>query len=297
MNSKQQKNLLDSFVEVVRRTSCELPKDVKEAIKAGREAEVEGSQARYAMDIIWDNIRLAKEKSQPICQDTGSILFFLHYPQKLDGEDLSKLLSKAVIKATSNGYLRQNSVDSLSGKNSGNNVGPGSPTVHALPWKKNYIDLRIILKGGGSENMGTQYSLPDSILGAGRDLNGVKKCILDAVNRAQGKGCGPGVLAVGVGGDRSSGFLLSKEQLLRKLSDKNKNELLRDLEDECLQFSNQLGIGPMGFGGKTTLLGVKVGVLNRLPASFFVSGSYMCWACRRQGAKISPVGKIQSWFY
>jgi fumarate hydratase class I len=297
MNTTQQKKFLEAFVEIIRKTSTELPKDVVEAIKKGKEQEQVESRGDYALGIIQKNIDLAKLKSQPLCQDTGSILFYIHYPYKTDAELLSKVIKKAVSEATKKGYLRQNSVDSLTGKNNGTNVGPGTPTLHLEPWKKDHFDIRLMLKGGGCENVGAQYSLPDSRIGAGRDLAGVKKCILDAVQQAQGKGCGPGILGVTIGGDRATGYLHSKEQFLRKMTDKNTNPVLATLETEVTSEANKLGIGPMGFGGKTTLLGTKVSVLNRLPASYFVSVSYMCWAFRRQGAQVSAKGEIKKWFY
>lgn len=292
-----QSRLTESFVEIIRKTSAELPKDVVDAIQANAKREEEASRGRYAMDIIQKNIGLAKLKSQPLCQDTGSILFFINYPSRLEQTELEKAAVSAVKTATKKGYLRQNSVDSITGKNSGDNVGPGTPTFHFHPWKKDFIDVRLILKGGGCENVGAQYSLPDSRIGAGRDLEGVRKCILDAVVQAQGKGCGPGILGVTIGGDRATGFLVSKEQFLRKMGDKNKDERLGLLETKVVQEANQLGIGPMGFGGKTTLLGCKITALNRLPASFFVSVSYMCWAYRRQGAVIDKKAEIKKWLY
>src|SRR4051812_29339235 len=291
------KQLQDSLIEIIRKTSAELPQDVIDVIQKGRKSEEQGSRGDYALGIIEKNIGLAKLKSQPLCQDTGSVLFYVHYPRKMNAEELGKLCRKAVVAATKKGYLRQNSVDSLSGKNNGTNVGPGAPTLHLEPWSKDYLDVRLILKGGGCENVGAQYSLPDTRIGAGRDLKGVKKCILDAVQQAQGKGCGPGILGVTIGGDRATGYLSSKEQFLRKMGDRNSDPVLAQLEAECLADANQLGIGPMGFGGKTTLMGVKVGALNRVPASYFVSVSYMCWAYRRQGAQVTPKGEIQKWFY
>ncbi len=297
MNTALQKKLFASLIEVIRKTSTELPDDVVKALDAGRSVEEEGSRGKYALEIIKDNIGIAKKKSQPLCQDTGSVLFFIHYPAKSDYDMLVKLIKKAVTASTKKGYLRQNSVDSLTGVNNGTNVGPGTPTIHAEPWKKDHFDIRLILKGGGCENVGAQYSLPDSRVGAGRDLVGVKKCILDAVQQAQGKGCGPGILGVTIGGDRATGYLVSKEQFLRTMEDKSPNPVLAKLEDEITREANTLGIGPMGFGGKTTLLKTKIAAINRLPASFFVSVSYMCWAYRRQGAKISARGEIQKWIY
>jgi fumarate hydratase class I len=289
--------LKSSFIEIIRKTSSELPDDVVRAIQENAKREEDQSRGRYAMDIIQKNVHLAKLKSQPLCQDTGSILFFINYPSKVDQTVIEKAATQAVKAATAKGYLRQNSVDSITGKNSGNNVGPGTPTFHFHPWKKDTYDIRLILKGGGCENVGAQYSLPDTRIGAGRDLEGVRKCILDAVTQAQGKGCGPGILGVTIGGDRATGYLVSKEQFLRTMGDKNRDDRLGLLEKQIVEDANKLGIGPMGFGGKTTLLGCKITALNRLPASFFVSVSYMCWAYRRQGAMLSPKAEIKKWVY
>ncbi len=297
MNKTLQTKLHDSLVEIIRKTSAELPNDVFKAVEAGRKVEEENSSAKYAMNIICDNVEIAKKKSQPLCQDTGTVLFYIHFPMKTDYELLQKLIKKAIVSATKKGYLRQNSVDSITGKNSGNNVGPGAPVIHAEPWKKDTFEIKLMLKGGGCENVGAQYSLPDGRLGAGRDLKGVHKCILDAVQNAQGKGCGPGILGVCIGGDRGNGYMASKEQFLRKLDDKNKNPELAKLEEAITNEANTLGIGPMGFGGKTTLLGTKITALNRVPASFFVSVSYMCWAFRRQGATVTSKGEIKKWLY
>ena len=193
--------------------------------------------------------------------------------------------------------MRQNSVDSLTGKNDTMNIGPGHPSIHFHEHKSKTVEIRLMLKGGGCENVGAQYALPYSPLGAGRDLEGVRKVILDAVQKAQGKGCGPGVLGVCIGGDRGSGYIESKEQLLRSLDDKNSHKDLKKLEADIVETSNKLGIGPMGFGGKTTLLGCKISALNRLPASYFVSISYMCWAFRRQGVTLTGKQKISKWLY
>jgi len=294
------KQFAPSLLELIRRASAELPDDVVRTIETQRQLEVAGSQARYALDIISENIVLAKEKSQPLCQDTGSILFFVKAPLGFDQRLFSETARNAVAKATAKGYLRQNSVEPLTGKNTGNNLGPGFPTFHFEQHEDNRlkdIDVRLILKGGGCENCGAQYSLPNRQIEADRNLEGVKRCILDAVIEAQGKGCAPGILGVCIGGDRATGYVNSKEQLLRQLDDTNPNPKLAQLESDIVRISNELGIGPMGFGGKTTLLGCKIGVLNRLPASYFVSVSYMCWADRRQGVLLDSDGKISSWLY
>jgi fumarate hydratase class I len=289
--------LQDSLLELIRRTSTEIPDDVHKAILDSLEQEKKGTIAESAMKIIDQNIALAKNKSQPICQDTGSIIFYVDCPIGYDQIGFEEAAREAVKLATKKGFLRQNSVDSLTGKNDGTNLGPGSPTVHFHQHRSPDVSVRLVLKGGGCENVGAQYSLPNEKLNANRDLDGCRKAILDAVLQAQGKGCGPGILGVCIGGDRATGYEQSKQQLLRKLDDRNVNPELDKLEQDIVETANKLGIGPMGFGGKTTLLGTKIGVLNRLPASFFVSVSYMCWAYRRQGIALDGNGTIQKWLY
>src|SRR3954471_20705970 len=285
--------LPDSLLELIRRTSAEIPADVQEAILASLENEKKGTIAESALKIIERNIELAKQKSQPICQDTGSIIFYVECPIGFDQIEFEETLRKAVRLATKKGFLRQNSVDSLTGVNDGTNVGPGSPTVHFHQHHSTDLVIRLILKGGGCENVGAQYSLPNEKLKAGRDLDGCRKVILDAVLQAQGKGCGPGILGVCIGGDRATGYEFSKQQFLRNLDDQNENDELDRLEQDIVDTANKLGIGPMGFGGKTTLLGVKICAANRVPASYFVSISYMCWAYRRQGVTLGTTGEIQ----
>ena len=289
--------LPDSLLELIRRTSAEIPDDVHRAILASLQREQPDTIAQSALQIIEQNIGLAKTKSQPICQDTGSILFYVDCPVAFDQLAFAEAAHDAVKLATKKGYLRQNSVDSLTGKNDGTNLGPGSPVLHFHQHLSSEVNVRLILKGGGCENVGAQYSLPNEKLKANRDLNGCRKAILDAVLQAQGKGCSPGILGVCIGGDRATSYEFSKQQLLRRLDDRNPNPELDKLEQDIVDTSNQLGIGPMGFGGKTTLIGVKIGVLNRLPASFFVSLSYMCWAYRRQGVTLNAEGGISNWLY
>jgi len=289
--------LQNSLLELIRRTSAEIPDDVNQAILASLEQEKKGTIAEGALKIIDQNIQLAKRKSQPICQDTGSILFFVDCPVGFDQITFEETAKEAVKLATKKGFLRQNSVDSLTGVNDGTNVGPGAPVFHFHQHRSLEVSVRLVLKGGGCENVGAQYSLPNEKLQANRDLDGCRKAILDAVLQAQGKGCGPGILGVCIGGDRATSYEMSKTQFLRLIPDRNPNPKLDKLEQDILKTANELGIGPMGFGGKTTLLGVKICAANRLPASYFVSISYMCWAYRRQGVTLDAQGKIGKWLY
>ncbi len=289
--------LQESLIELIRRASAEIPDDVNAALVSSLEEEKKGTIAESALKIISQNIELAKRKSQPICQDTGSIIFYVNCPIGFDQITFEETTREAVKLATKKGFLRQNSVDSLTGKNDGTNLGPGSPTIHFHQHRSPEIEVRLILKGGGCENVGAQYSLPIEKLKANRDLDGCRKVILDAVLQAQGKGCGPGILGVCIGGDRATGYEFSKQQFLRLIPDRNTVPELDALEQDIKKTANELGIGPMGFGGKTTLLGVKICAANRLPASYFVSISYMCWAYRRQGISLDAESKISKWLY
>lgn len=277
-----QPDLTDALVELIRRTSAELSDDVVATIHRARDTEPEGSPARMVFDSILTNVAIAKEQSAPICQDTGTLIFWFHYPEGWTMRQLKAQTCKAVEIATQKGYLRPNAVDSLTGKNSGNNLGDGFPVFHFEEWEKLELEVWLMLKGGGCENVGATYSLPDTSLQADRDLDGVRKVVLHGIHKAQGMGCAPGIIGIGIGGDRDSSMRCAKEQLLRNMDDVNPNPALADLEAKVYEQANQLGIGPMGFGGKTTILGAKAGAIHRLPASFFVSIAYMCWADRRR---------------
>jgi len=271
-------------LELVRRASTALPQDVVQALKAGRSAEAEGSPAHAAFSTILENVDMAREGSTPICQDTGTPLFFVKHPWDYPTGPIQEALSAGVMEATKRSLLRPNAVDSVTGKNSGNNMGPGLPAFYFEQWDRpDEVHIDLMLKGGGSENVTAQYSLPNSPLKAGRDLEGVRRVVLDAIYKAQGKGCAPGTLGICIGSDRSSGYKYAKIELLRNLSDTNPDPELAQFEQRLLKEINSLGIGPMGFGGQTTVLGVKACAKHRHPASFFVTVAYLCWANRRGG--------------
>jgi fumarate hydratase class I len=273
--------LVEAFVELIRRAATDLPADVEAALRAAHEREEPGSAAAGALETILENVALARSHSTPVCQDTGTPIFYVRYPQGMSTRGLRTQIEAAVVEATRRAYLRPNAVDPLTGRNSGDNLGRGFPTFHFEEWEEDFLRVDLLLKGGGSENVSAQYKLPHAPLGAGRDLEGVRRVVLDAVYQAQGKGCAPGVLGVAIGADRGAGYVRAKEQLFRPLDDANPAPELAALEERLLRECNELGVGPMGFGGKTTVLGVKVGAYHRLPACYFVTVAYMCWACRR----------------
>jgi fumarate hydratase class I len=294
-------SFFDSVLQLVIRTSTDLPPDVRAAMKIARGSEPEGTRSSQALTIIAQNIDLAADAEGAICQDTGMPTFEVRVPVGANQIWMRQQIREAVAEATRRGKLRPNSVDSITGKNSGDNLGPGTPIIHFDQWDKDQIEIKLILKGGGCENTNAQYSVPVELphLGrADRNLDGVKKCILHAVWQAQGKGCAPGAVGVCIGGDRTSGYLHAKEQLFRTLDDVNPDSRLAELEAAIMSTVNTLDIGAMGFGGKVTLIGCKIGALNRLPASFFVSVAYDCWAFRRLGVLLdSSTGAIDRWLY
>ena len=298
-------SLVCRIVDLIRDTSSSLPPDVLKALKAALRKERKGSSAAVVLRTILENCAIAAKRGTPLCQDTGTLTFFVD--ERLRRKVTPAVIKKAAAIATEKGYLRKNTIDSITGKSYDDNCAEGAPVIHYVTAPSSLIphpsSLTLILKGGGSENMSRQYSLPDAALGAGRDLEGVRKCILDAVQKIQGYGCAPGILGVSIGGDRATGYEVAKEQLLRPLDEdclslkvgeclsddqlKHSNtQTLKHLEKRLLREANSLGIGPMGLGGKTTLLGVKIAVRPRVPASFFVTIAYMCWACRRKTVEI-----------
>ena len=276
-------DLTEPILELVRLAATDLPADVEDKLLQAVEREAPGSAARGALETILKNVEMARRDSTPICQDTGTPIFYVYHPEGWSTRALRDQIRNAVAMATARSYLRPNSVNAITGKNTGNNLGDEHfPVIHFEEVDGDELRIELMLKGGGCENVGAQYALPNSALGAERDLAGVRKVVLDAVYNAQGKGCAPGVLGVAIGGDRGSSYYASKEALFRSLDETNPDPELAKLEARLADEANQLGIGPMGFGGETTVLGTVIKGLHRLPASYYVSVSYMCWAYRRR---------------
>lgn len=284
--------LNESILELLRRASTDLSADVEQVIQKAYEHEDPDRAAKNVFGTILENIQMARKQSTPICQDTGSLVFYVDFPEGTPERTYREAIEWAAKEATARQYLRPNAVDPITSKNSGNNVGINAPYIHFHQWDKDEVRIRLMLKGGGSENVGAQYKLPHAPIGAGRDLDGVRKVIIDAVVNAQGLGCAPGIIGVGIGGGRDTSYTLSKEQFFRKIGQRSENKELATLEESLLKDLNKLDIGPMGFGGNTTVLDVFIGSQDRHPATFFVSVSYTCWAFRRK-MMIIKNGEVQ----
>ncbi|NQV08954.1 fumarate hydratase [Candidatus Woesearchaeota archaeon] len=252
---------MKDIVELYRKTISECPADIKKELKKAHSKEK--ARAKEVLGLMLQNLSLAKNK--PKCQDTGTPIFFV---KGNNHEKIKRDILEASRIATDQHILRPNSVDPLTEKNIG--------TVPLIYFKESDdFEIKLMMKGGGSENVSRFYSLPDKELKAERGLEGVKKCVVDAVFKAQGKGCPPYIIGVGVSGSIDEAMRVAKIQLLKKLGKES------GFEKEILNEINKLGIGPMGVGGKTTALGVRVGFAPRHPASYFVGVSFGCWTLGR----------------
>ncbi len=288
-----------SVYSLVVKAASTLPEDVSQALGRAAALEAAGSPARSCLDCMRRNARLSGRRGLPLCQDTGFLTFEIEHPAGVDARPLEQAVRAAVVRATREGRLRPNAVDAVTGGNSGDGLGAGVPAVHARPGADGICLVRLLIKGGGCENMGAQYSLPARLPvlgGAARNLDGVRKCVAHALWQAQGMGCAPGFVGVAVGSDRAGGYALAKEQLFRPVGRPSPDAALARLEAEILQDGARLQVGPMGLGGRATLLGAAAAAAHRVPASFFVSVSYSCWALRRLACRVDAgTGRWLEW--
>lgn len=276
--------MIQTLFNLIKQTSCFLPSDVHHLL-----SRLENNNVVKTMQ---ETLNISASHSMPICQDTGFPYFYITLPIAKAPliPSISSAIQEALKKATQKGILRPNSVNPLTGENFGNNLGLGLPYIdwEFLEDSKAPITCYLLLKGGGSENASAQYALPFAKANASRDLKGVVKVILYHLHQIQGQGCAPGILGIGLGGDRISSFKLAKKQLLNPFDNPNPDPALALLEEEIVKKANQLNIGVMGLGQGSTLLAAKIGALARHPASFFVSISYLCWVARR-GSCLLPI--------
>ncbi len=213
-------NLHPHLINLIQLTSTDLPPDVEAALQAASHKEIPDTAAYTALRTILRNVDLARRNGTPLCQDTGTPTFYVSYPQEYSPRSLRDEIQQAIVDATRRSLLRPNAVHPVNGKNTGDNLGGEFfPTIHFTESRDDTLTIDLILKGGGCENVGAQYKLPDTALQASRDLDGVRRVVLDAIWQAQGRGCAPGVLGVAIGGDRASGYQAAKRVLLRQLDD------------------------------------------------------------------------------
>ena len=275
-------------VKLLQLAVTELPQDVKQALqRAYREEESEAGKTQ--LKTILENVELAQKTRTPMCQDTGVIIFYVKAGSKVkDLDKIEKALHRATIRATKEVPLRPNAVDPFTQENTGDNTGRFIPFIHWEIVSGNTLEITVMPKGGGSENVCVL-----GMLSPGMGLAGLKKFVLDAVINAGAKPCPPNILGIAVGGGADIAMKLAKLALLKPLDQPNPDPNLANLEKELQEAVNSTGIGPMGLGGRFTVLGVKVDYAHRHPASYPVAVAVQCWAARRASARIYPDEKIE----
>lgn len=273
--------------DLIEKAATSLPSDVKIALREAFERET-NLTGKTQLEAILSNIELAEKQKAPICQDTGTISFFVKAGSRVKNlEQIEPALKQAVEKATEQIPLRPNAVDPFTEKNTGNNLGRGIPSVYWEIVPGDGVEFTVMMKGGGSENVSVLRMLSPS-----QGVEGLKTFVVDAVVKAAGQPCPPTVLGVAVGGGADMAVALAKKALLRSLKEPNSDPKLADLEQELLKAANSTGIGPMGLGGDTTVLGVHVDYAFRHPASFPAAVVFSCWCDRRAKARIDAEGRV-----
>jgi fumarate hydratase subunit alpha len=268
--------------------ATELPRDVKEALQKAYNQE-ESKVGKAQMKAILKNVELAEKTQAPLCQDTGTVIFYVKAGSQVSGLDMiEEALRNATVRATGEVPLRPNAVNPITQKNTGDNTGRFIPYIHWKVVPGDTLEITVLPKGGGSENVSALAMLNPS-----QGIKGLKKFVVDTVINAGAKPCPPTILGVAVGGGADIAMKLAKAALLKPLNQANPNPELAKLEEELCEAANQTGIGPMGLGGKITVLGVKVDYAHRHPASYPVAVAVQCWAARRASARIYPDGKVE----
>jgi len=265
-----------------------LPQDVKQALKKSY-AEETSETGKTQLKAILDNIELAEKYQAPVCQDTGTIIFYIKAGAQAKNMDkIEEALVNATRKATKEVPLRPNAVDPFTQKNSGDNTGRFIPYVNWEIVPGDNVEMTVMTKGGGSENV-----CVTGMLVPGEGIKGLKRFAVDAVIKAGAQPCPPNILGIAIGGGIDISMKLAKKALLKPLNEPNPEPELAKLEKEILEVANMTGIGPMGLGGKTTVLGVHVDYAYRHPASFPAAVAFNCWAARRASARINADGTVE----
>ncbi len=258
-----------------------LPQDVKKALEDAMNKEESPLGAEILSDIL-KNQEIARTNDVPICQDTGLAVIFLELGQdvRLVGGNLNDAIDEGVKRGYTNGYLRKSAVDDpfIVRKNTGDNT-PAIIHTKIVPGEN--IKLILAPKGGGSENMSALAMLKPS-----DGVKGIKKFVLDTVEKAGSNPCPPIIVGVGIGGTIEKTTLIAKQSLLRKVGDHNPNPKVAEIEKELLDEINKLGIGPQGFGGRTTALAVNIETFPAHIASMPVAVNIQCHVARHQEAII-----------
>jgi fumarate hydratase subunit alpha len=285
---KIEKAVEDTAVNLLKLAVVQLPNDVKDALQKAYKQET-SEAGKVQLDAILKDIELAEKENTPLCQDTGIIIFYVKAGANAKGLDkIEAALQSATRRATKEIPLRPNTVDPFTQKNTGDNTGRYIPFINWQITEGDAIEMTAFPKGGGSENV-----CSIGMITPGEGVNGLKKFVIDAVLKAGAMPCPPTIVGVAAGGGADIAMKLAKASLLRPLNDSNPDPALAKIETELYEAANSTGIGPMGLGGKFTVLGVKLDYAHRHPASYPVAVAFQCWAARRATARVKADGKVE----
>jgi fumarate hydratase subunit alpha len=280
-----------NFTEIIAKALGEaviiMPEDLVKAMNKAHGAET-GQLAKLQLGTMLENVRLAEEEHVPVCEDTGIQTIFLDVGKNFPHlAELMNAIPEAVRLATVSGPLRPNAVNPFTGKNSGDNLGPNAPAINLTIVEGDGATIHLLPKGGGSEQLSALWMLTPA-----DGIKGLKREVLSHVQKAGGRPCPPVIVGIGVGGSADTCVRMAKRSLLRPLGSPNPDSNVAALEKELLESINQLGVGPMGMGGKTTALAVNVEFAPRHPATFPVGLVMQCWCHRHATIIIDRNGKV-----
>ncbi len=286
--NKQTSILEQAAFNLIKQAVVYLPDEVKAALQKAH-AEETSAIGKTQLKAILDNVALAEKNQAPVCQDTGTLTFYVKAGSNVKHLDLvEEALANAVRKATAEVPLRPNAVNPLTQKNSGDNTGRLIPAVHWEIVAGESVEVTVLAKGGGSQNVSALGMLSPS-----EGLKALKRFVVDAVVKAGAQPCPPTILGVGFGGNPNIAMDLAEKTLLRPLGEAHAEPEVAALERELFEAANMTEVGPMGLGGKTTVLAVHVDYAFRHPASFPVAVMFNCWASRHASARIHVDGNVE----
>jgi len=285
MNEDQ---LVLDIISAIEKAETVLPDDVVNVLTNSKGKEVNPSAVSQYNSIL-KNVELAKTRKLPICQDTGTMTFYIDVGFDFKyTKEIKKAILKAVPIATSKIPIRSNAVDPFNGKNMETNVGEHIPNIYWNLVEGDTAKIHLLPKGGGSENCSTL-----AMLKPGEGIKGIKKFIVDHVIKCGGNPCPPTILGIGIGGGAELSMILAKKSLTRKIGSRHPENRIADLELEILDLVNKTNVGVMGYGGVTSVLDVHIEYAARHPASLPLGIVVQCWADRRAEINISAEGRIE----
>ncbi|MFZ5989293.1 MAG: fumarate hydratase [Bacillota bacterium] len=285
-------DLRQAIKDLILRISYEVSDDCRCLLDRAVEEEDDFS-SKMILETIVDNVKLAKEKKQALCQSPGFLNAYITFGEKFFLPYIEEVIKEAVVEATNKGYLRPSMVDPLTRVNSGNNIGERAPHIE-YEFKKgiDYMEVVPSIKGCGIElyNRVKIFTIPEM----GENYEGIKKFVLECVSDAGGTACLPSAIGIGIGGQLDVAAKLSRRAMsLRGWMERNEQEHIARLEEELLEEINSLNIGCGGTGGRITTLGVNIETASTHTTLCPVAVNFHCWVARRAGIRIYQDGRVE----